>query len=141
MEPSGVVVLLLLLVGPLALATAGGYIRRLLRLCILRYERLLADAYSQCFQSRATEARALNANVGYALQRAKQTVDEARRASLDTLHAQAAMRQVSQWLGTAAETSDRALRSLECDRHPGKIARCQISRGKIGMTRYFLSRH
>jgi hypothetical protein len=120
MEPSGVIVLLLLLVGPFAVVTAGGYIRSLLRLCVRRYERSLADAYSQSFQSRASEARTLNANVGYALKRAKQTVDEARKGSPDALHAQVAIRQVSQWLGTAAETSDRALRSLESDRRPTK---------------------
>jgi hypothetical protein len=112
-ESSGVIVLLLLLVGPFAVATAGGCLRSLLRLYIRRYERSLADAYSQCFQSRAAEARTLNANVGYALKRAKETVDEARKGPAAVLDAQAAMRQVSQWLGTAAETSDRALRSLE----------------------------
>jgi hypothetical protein len=69
------------------------------------------------FQSRATEARTLNANVGYALRRAKQTVDEARQGSPDTVHAQAALSQVSLWLNTAAETSDRALRSLEGQNH------------------------
>lgn len=113
MELSSVIVLILLLVGPLAVATVGGCIGSLYRLCVRRYERSVADRYFLSFQSRATEARTLNANVGYALERAKQTVDEARKSSLDTLHAQAALSQVSQWLDTAAEISDRALRSLE----------------------------
>lgn len=117
MEPSGVILLLLLLVGPLLVVTAGGYIRSLYRLCVRRYERSLADEYTQSFQSRAIEARSLNPNVGYALRRAKQTVDEARKGTPDALHAQAALSQVSLWLDTAAETSDRALRSLEPDGH------------------------
>jgi hypothetical protein len=119
-ELSGVILLLLLLVGPLAAATAGGYMRSLYRLCVRRYERRLADAYSQRFQSRAIEARVLNARVGYALNRAKKTVDEARIGSPDALRAQVALRQVSQWLGTAAETGDRALRSLESHGHPAR---------------------
>jgi hypothetical protein len=44
-------------------------------------------------------------------------VDEARKGSPDALHAQAVLSQVSLWLDTAAETSDRALRSLERDGH------------------------
>jgi hypothetical protein len=116
-RPSGVVFLFLLLVGPLAVVTASGYIRSLYRLCVRRYERSLGDAYTQCFQSRAIEARSLNTNVGYALRRAKQTVDEARKGSPDALNAQAVLSQVSLWLDAAAETSDRALRSLERDGH------------------------
>lgn len=115
MEPSGVTLLLLLLVGPLSFVTAGGCIRTLFRLCVRRYERSLTDAYTQGLQSRAIEARSFNPNVGYALRRAKQTVDEARKGSPDALHAQAALSQVSLWLDTAAETSDLALRSLERD--------------------------
>jgi hypothetical protein len=126
-EPSGVIVLLLLLVGPLAVATAGGYIRSLYRLCVRRYERSLADSYLRNFQTRAIEARTLNANVGYALTRAKKTVDEARKGFPDALHAQAALQQVSQWLDTAAETSDRALRSLERDDRPTRTSQSVIS--------------
>jgi hypothetical protein len=126
-EPSGIIVLLLLLVGPLAVATAGGYIRSLYRLCVRRYERSLADSYSLNFQSRAIEARTLNANVGYALTRAKRTVDEARKGSSDPRHAQAALQQVSEWLDTAAETSDRALRSLERDDRSTKRSQSVIS--------------
>jgi hypothetical protein len=126
-EPSGIIVLLLLLVGPLAVATAGGYIRSHYRLCVRRYERSLADSYSLNFQSRAIEARTLNANVGYALIRAKKTVDEARKDSSDPRHAQAALQQVSEWLDTAAETSDRALRSLERDDRSTKRSQSVIS--------------
>ena len=126
-EPSGIIVLLLLLVGPLAVATAGGYIRSLYRLCVRRYERSLADSYLLNFQSRVIEARTLNANVGYALSRAKKIVDEARKGSPDPRHAQAALQQVSQWLDTAAETSDRALRSLDHDHHSTKGSQSVIS--------------
>jgi hypothetical protein len=114
---SGVLVCILLLFGPLAIAAAGGYLRSLYLLCIRQCERSLADKYSLSFQVRATEARTLNANVGSALVHAKRAVDEARTALPDIHHAHAALSQVSDWLGSAAETSDRALRSLENQHH------------------------
>jgi ABC-type transporter Mla subunit MlaD len=58
----------------------------------------------------------LDLNVGYALQRAKRTIDQIRQNSPDTLRIQSALGQVSEWLHSAAETSDRALRSLEDER-------------------------
>jgi hypothetical protein len=102
-----------LLLGPLTVATASEYLERLHRRIARRYERSLHDAYALSFEARATEARTLNANVGYALQRAKRTVDETRANSPDAIPIQVALEQVSQWLYSAAATSDRALRSLE----------------------------
>jgi hypothetical protein len=122
-ERSGITVLFLLLAGPLAVATAGSYMRELYRLFVRRYERSLDDAYSQCFLSRAIEARTLNANVGYALKRAKQALEETRQGSSDVLRADLALGEVSEWLDTAAETSNRALRSLERDSLPTKISK------------------
>lgn len=81
-----------------------------------RHERSLDDAYFLNFQARSAEARTLDANVGYALQRAKRTVDQGRKSSSDDLHIRAALGQISEWLCSAAEISDRALRSLEDDR-------------------------
>lgn len=80
-----------------------------------RYERSLDDAYFLNFQARSAEARTLDANVGYVLQRVKRTVDQVRKSYSDDLHIRAALSQISEWLGAAAETSDRALRSLEDD--------------------------
>jgi hypothetical protein len=125
-ELSGVIVAVLLLLGPLIVATAGEYLRSLYRLHIRQYERILADAYSTNFRARATEARTLDMNVGYALRRAKQTVDDARRNSTDISHAQSVLNQVSDLLNTAAETSDRALRSLESQPHQAIRSRPEI---------------
>ena len=85
--------------------TTGLYVRL--------YERNLDDAYFYNFQARSTVARTLNANVGYALRRAQRAVAEARKGMPDVTQTRAALDQVSQWLNSAATTSDRALRSLE----------------------------
>jgi ABC-type transporter Mla subunit MlaD len=65
-------------------------------------------------------------NVGYALRRAKHTIDDARRNSPNVSQAEAALNQVSDWLTTAAETSDRALRSLESEPHQVVKSRSEI---------------
>ena len=69
-----------------------------------RHERSLDDACFLNFQARSAEARTLDANVGYALQRAKRTVDQVRQSSSDDLDIRAALGQISEWLGSAAET-------------------------------------
>ncbi len=116
MELSGVIVSTLLLLGPLALATAGEYLRIIHGRFVRHYERSLDDAYFLNFQARAAEARRLDVNVGNALQRAKRTIDQIRLSSPDKLSIQSALGRVSELLDSAAETSDRALRSLEDDR-------------------------
>jgi hypothetical protein len=115
-ELSSVIVSILLLLGPLALAAIGEYLRIIYGRFVRHYERSLDDAYFINFQARAAEARMLDLNVGYALQRAKRTIDQIRQNSPDTLRIQSALGQVSEWLHSAAETSDRALRSLEDER-------------------------
>ena len=126
MELSGVIVSILLLLGPLAVAAVGEYMRRLYGSFARHHERSLDDAYFLNFQARSAEARTLDANVGYALQRAKRTVDQVRQSSSDDLHIRSALGQISEWLGSAAETSDRALRSLEDDR-------LQIKSSQVGI--------
>ena len=126
MDLSGVIVSVLLLLGPLALATVGEYLRVLYESFARRHERSLDDAYFLNFQARAAEARTLDINVGYALQRAKRTVDQVRKSSPDELRIRAALGQVSEWLDSAAETSDRALRSLE-------DVRFQTKRSQVGI--------
>jgi hypothetical protein len=125
-ELSDVIVGLVLVLGPLAVATASAYLRGLYRRLARRYERSLDDAYALSFEARATEARILNANVGYALKRAKRTVDETRKNSPDALRIQMALGQVSHWLDSAAKTSDRALRSLEEGRTRTKRSQARV---------------
>jgi hypothetical protein len=114
-KPPRVIASIVLLLGLLALATVGEYLRIIHGRFVRYYERSLDDTYFLNFQARAAEARTLDINVGHALQRAKRTIDELRRSSPDELRIKSALGQVSEWLDSAAETSDRALRSLEGD--------------------------
>jgi hypothetical protein len=123
---SGVIISILLLLGPLAVAAVGEYMRGLYWSFARRHERSLDDACFLNFQARSAEARTLDANVGYALQRAKRTVDQVRQSSSDDLDIRAALGQISEWLGSAAETSERALRSLEDDRLQTKSSQVGI---------------
>ena len=111
------VVSIALLLTPVAIALAVGYLRDFYGLYLRVYERNLGDAYFQNFQARSTVARTLNANVGYALRRAQRAVAEARKGVSDVTQTRAALDQVSQWLTSAAVTSDRALQSLESARY------------------------
>ena len=126
MEPSSIIFNLSLVFGPLAVAAAGSYLRELYLREVRRCERSLDDVYSAHFQERAIEARLLNSAVRYALERAKRKVDETRNGSPDPVQIQAILGQVSEWLDAAAETSDRALRSLQ-------DKRSRTNRSQIGI--------
>jgi hypothetical protein len=125
-ELSGVIVSILLFLGPLSVAALGEYLRGLSGSFARRRERSLDDAYCLNFQALSAEARTLDAKVGYALQRAKRALDQVRKGSSNELHVWVALGQVSEWLGSAAEISDRALRSLEDDR-------LQTKRSQVGI--------
>jgi hypothetical protein len=56
-------------------------------------------------------------------------VEEARQSLPDARHTHEVLRQVSDWLASAAETSDRALRSLEDDRQSAATFKTVITPG------------
>lgn len=126
MELSGPVGVIVLLLTPLVIALVVDHCQDLYQICMRLYERNLEEAYFQSFQARSTEARHLNAEVGFALRRAQRAVAEARKVVPDAVETSAALDQIAEWLNSAAATSDRALQSLADRRLPNDEAQTMV---------------
>jgi hypothetical protein len=103
----------LLLVVPFVILALREFLKDIYSRIVQYYERSIDEACFLSFRTRATEARVLDADVGYRLQLAKRAVDKVRADSPDQSGLQIALFRISDLLSSAAETSDRALRSLE----------------------------